>query len=505
MGRANRSVGIIGVGIGGLAAGAYLAKAGFEVTVLEKASTVGGSAGWYVRKGRRFPTGATIAFGLEPGGVLSSRLKELGIVLPAIMLEHPMDVVLADRVISIYRDSERWIEELRMKFPERSERIVAFWNKLKSISDAVMTVTKSGASLPLRHYKDLGDLPSKLLRNPRQLSLLGRYKLSTVGDLLKAYGLERDDAFRQFLDLQLIDAAQTDSEQAALLPSAVALTIYREGSFSLERGLGQISEALAEAISRHGGRVEVLAPVQWMSYAAEEKQWTAATRKGTHRFDIVVNNSGMTLPGLGRDSSEREREDAAAQGWGAFRLDLVVKQETVRGLLQGRELPFAYQLKLNDSLADRFGGAHGPVYITFNEAWDAEGRKVDGERMVTVSVHTKLQPWLEGDREAYREQKEQVMEDLLRCIEEALAVRLRDGWFIGEAGTPRTYRRYIGKAEVGGKPLTVRNAILGAAGARTNLPGVYNAGEQVFPGPGTLSSFLSGYYAARTICRKHKR
>ncbi|MBM6617799.1 FAD-dependent oxidoreductase [Bacillus suaedaesalsae] len=45
---------IIGAGIGGLTAGAYLGKAGFDVTVVEKATTVGGSAGWYVRKGRRF-------------------------------------------------------------------------------------------------------------------------------------------------------------------------------------------------------------------------------------------------------------------------------------------------------------------------------------------------------------------------------------------------------------------------------------------------------------------
>jgi phytoene dehydrogenase-like protein len=64
----SKSVCIIGAGVGGLTAAAYLAKEGYKVSVLEKATTVGGSAGWYVRKGRKFPTGATIAFGLEEKG-----------------------------------------------------------------------------------------------------------------------------------------------------------------------------------------------------------------------------------------------------------------------------------------------------------------------------------------------------------------------------------------------------------------------------------------------------
>ncbi len=48
------SVCIIGAGMGGLTAGAFLAKNGFDVTILEKATSVGGSAGFYTRKDRRF-------------------------------------------------------------------------------------------------------------------------------------------------------------------------------------------------------------------------------------------------------------------------------------------------------------------------------------------------------------------------------------------------------------------------------------------------------------------
>ena len=73
--------------------------------VLEKAKTVGGSAGWFLRKGRIFPTGATLAFGLEEQGLLSHVFKDLQLELDIEMLQHPMDVILNDRKISIYQDA----------------------------------------------------------------------------------------------------------------------------------------------------------------------------------------------------------------------------------------------------------------------------------------------------------------------------------------------------------------------------------------------------------------
>ncbi|WP_313237944.1 NAD(P)-binding protein [Sporosarcina ureae] len=61
----SKSIYVVGADIGGLMAGALLAKEGYQVTILEKATRVVGSAGSYVRNKRIYPAGATIAFGLE--------------------------------------------------------------------------------------------------------------------------------------------------------------------------------------------------------------------------------------------------------------------------------------------------------------------------------------------------------------------------------------------------------------------------------------------------------
>lgn len=55
-----RSVIVIGAGIGGIVAATHLARAGFQVTVLDKNGQPGGRCGRFVRDGHRFDTGPTL-------------------------------------------------------------------------------------------------------------------------------------------------------------------------------------------------------------------------------------------------------------------------------------------------------------------------------------------------------------------------------------------------------------------------------------------------------------
>jgi len=65
----NKSVLVIGAGIGGLTPASLLAKDGANVTLLEASSELGGCAGKFKRHNYVFPVGATLGMGLEPGGI----------------------------------------------------------------------------------------------------------------------------------------------------------------------------------------------------------------------------------------------------------------------------------------------------------------------------------------------------------------------------------------------------------------------------------------------------
>jgi len=71
---------IIGSGLGGLLSGAILSRAGYRVTVLEKAARPGGCLQTFVREGLRFDTGFHSVAGLEPGGPLERIFRPLGLM-----------------------------------------------------------------------------------------------------------------------------------------------------------------------------------------------------------------------------------------------------------------------------------------------------------------------------------------------------------------------------------------------------------------------------------------
>ncbi|RXJ00666.1 FAD-dependent oxidoreductase [Anaerobacillus alkaliphilus] len=485
------SVCVLGAGIGGLMAGAYLAKAGFHVTVIEKARTVGGSAGWYVRKDRIFPTGATIAFGLEDGGLFRKHLDNLGIQVDVLELSYPMDIVLPDREVSIFLDSYKWEQELRSKFSDRKHEVLEFWRKLNEISQVVLEVTRTGVSLPIHRFYDLGGLPMWLMKNPRSFVRLTRYFYWTVEDLMKKYNLENYVPLRQFLDAQLLDAVQTDVSEAALLPSSLALTIYRRGSFYVENGIGTISKKLACMIEELGGEVITSSRVKAVIYNKENKLWDVESAKCKKSFTFLINNTGVSF---GAGTSYMEKEEFS---WGALRIDTIVNEAACT-----QPLPFAYQMVVSSTSSLLKELLHGPLYVTFQKSFNKEGTLVSGELVMTASIHTYPDKWVKLSKEEYKKIKQDVMEELLSEIERVIPIK-RHLLYV-EAGTPVTYQKFVGKGEVGGFPLTVTNAILRPKSFRTKLPNLFIVGEQVFPGPGTLSSALSGYYAARAIIREHQ-
>lgn len=486
-----KTVCIIGAGIGGLMAGAYLAKYSYRVTVLEKATTVGGLAGGYIRKNRLFPTGATLAFGLEDQGLLRSMLQELDIELPVVELFHPMDIVLPGQTISIYKDPSNWESELKEAFAEHHQDILRFWSTLSKIGESVLAFTETRAALPIGKFGELLDLLKFPTKHPFLLIRLIRFSCYTVEDLMRKYKLEHVTAFRQMLNAQLIDAVQTDVSNAALLPSSLALTIYRRGSFSTPKGIGEISKRLADRIESLGGKILLKSPVNSVRYRKMEKQWEVISPKCHASFDIVVNNAGN----LFGDGTSNDRE----LDWGAFRLDAVLKKDICMGPLMGKKLPFAYQIVPKPDNPIILKEEAGPLYVTFHDSLNKDWETVAGEVIMSASIHTNPKEWLSCTKEEYKIKKEKVKNAILLEIEKVLP--LKEYLIYAEAGTPLTYQRYTGKSYVGGTSLTVKNAVLKPKGNRSSFPQFYNAGERVFPGPGTLSSALSGYYASRAIIR----
>lgn len=503
-----RSVAVVGAGMGGLTASLYLAQRGHEVFLLERAKYPGGTAGFYTKRGRVYPTGATLTFGLEPGGLFASILQEVGVHLPLYSVNHVMDVRLPDRNVPVVASRAEWLAALKTSFPERASQVVRFWRAVEKTAQAAYLFAKARAALPVQAREDFLHILATMVANKSMLGFGVQRLRATVADALREFHLDDYGPFRLFIDAQLFDAVQTTSEWAAWLPSCLALDIYRYGVWLPQGGVPALAAAMADRARTLGVHVLFSNTVTDATYSHASNQWCLRTnRRHELCVDAVVNATGTRVTAQTDEpvSGDTSASQASGAQWGAVRVDALMSGQGVQEAWFHRDdlrAPFAIQIADDAGLDAPDERPCGPLYITFHPGEAAEGDSGapagDHAIRITVSAHTRPHDWLNLPKAMYHERKQRYLQDMFERIDRRLP-HFSEHMVTCSMGTPLTYARYLNKAWVGGVPLTVANAISQPRGPKTSWPRWYLAGDTVFPGPGMLSAALSGFFAARSI------
>jgi phytoene dehydrogenase-like protein len=183
--------------------------------------------------------------------------------------------------------------------------------------------------------------------------------------------------------------------------------------------------------------------------------------------------------------------------WGAFTLYLGVDE---------RVLPSDVHVYEQVTDLDTHRAA-GNCLVSISPAWD-RSRAPAGKRAITVSTHVDAAAWLEfaRDKEVYQQEKQRFETILLDQVEKALP-NIRQGINVMLSGSPRTFYNFTRRAggTVGGIPQTLAAANFAAPSHRSDIRGLFLAGDTVFPGQGTLGVSVSGYNAARSAGRFLRR
>jgi C-3',4' desaturase CrtD len=485
---------VIGAGVGGLAAGAALARAGLDVTVLEAHIYPGGCAGTFYHQGYRFDAGATLAGGFYPGGPMDLLATATGAgAWPAAPANPAMVVHLPkDLQITRWTDEMRW-PEYRAAFGIQG---LGFWRWQESTADALWELALRTPAWPPQTFLETASLARSGLS---WLGSAGAARALAFPQLaadafrpVSAHLRDMPDSLRLFIDAQLLISAQTISNNANALYGAAALDLPRRGVVHLQGGMGTISRMLAEAVGKSGGRV--LYRQEASRIVMERGQPVAVeTKKGaSFPADIVVANlpEWNIAPLLGEAAPRRLRNlpSKPAQGWGAFMLYLGVEESAIP-----EGLALHHQVVKGRPLAEG-----NSVFLSLTPSWD-QGRAPKGHRAITLSTHTDLNQWwrfYEHDRPAYEALKAEYTERLLSAAERVLP-EVRAAAALTLPGTPVTFQRFTHRAGgwVGGFPQT---GLLTAKGPRLGK-GLWMVGDSIFPGQSTAATALGGLRVARAV------
>lgn len=234
----NESVIIIGGGIGGLFTGAFLARNGLKVTVLEKNSIIGGGLQCFARLGKTFETGMHIMGGFEPGGSIYKICRYLGI-LDKLDIHHIdsrcMDEIRFNSTGEVFRIAsgrEGFTASLAGYFPDEAENIRAYVDSIYAIADEV----------PLFHLR------------PSDGSLAPHSELFTMpADRLIARFIS-DPRLRELLAYLNPLYGGVEGHTPAYI-HALIYVLYINGASRFAGGSQQLADALAAIIRDNGGAV----------------------------------------------------------------------------------------------------------------------------------------------------------------------------------------------------------------------------------------------------------
>jgi len=493
---------VIGAGLAGATAGALLAHAGRTVLVLERDLHAGGCAASFEEDGYRFAVGATVGMGLEPGGLVRGVLDRVGHAPRYLDVDPAIRVLVDDRVVDLHRERDAWRSALAAAFPLQAGAVGRFWNEVERLAAALRRAAGRFPVLPLRHPADVID--SARAAHPGLVPVVANLGRS-VGDRMDAYGID-DPHLRAFVDGQLLDAMQCRADACVAPNGALALDVYRSGAQYVLGGLSSLADELLDVVRSRGGSVRFGTAARAIVRDDDGHIAGVATRHGLMRAPVVVSAVPLrnTVALLGDDATERLRRRDAGQPkmWGAFTLYAGVAAAALRAA--PRPFQQVTDLTVSNPAAHAVDAPPANLLVSVSPAADG-ARAPAGHHAVTVSTHVDAARWttLARDGAAYEAAKRTLEARLLEQVERLLP-GFRDGLAYLRSGTPRTFARYTRRADgtVGGFPQTVRHANFAAPSHRTDVPGLFLAGDTVFPGQGALGATSSGFIAARSAARR---
>jgi prolycopene isomerase len=477
---------VVGSGLGGLSAAAFLARAGLRVLVAERLDGPGGYAHAFRRGAYLFDPAVHAIGQAQCGGMLDTWLRALDVRdrVDLIPLDRFYTVVFPGFELDVPFGVEEFVRVHAERFPREEERLRSFMSLCERIKEEWDRI-RPGRSL------------EELAESAKSFPTVIRYRGATLQQVLDEHLL--DGRLKAAVGA-LWEYQGTPPSRLGFVAFAGMLTSLLEGGQSYSRGsFQQLVDAFVAAIEANGGEVLVKTEVTRI-LTRDGSVARVALADGTEiRAPVVVSNvdAGQTFerllePGLLPDAYTR-RLGRLSVSTSSF----IVYAATTLDLCQ-------------------LDGAHETFVFG---SWDHDEvwrRTLDGEPYaLTVTSPTRIDPSLAPPGEhlittvalapyaldrPWSELKERWLELILGELAK-LVPGLRDRLTFTEAATPLALERYSLNRD--GAMYGWENSP-GQSHARrlanvTPVEGLYLAGAWAQPGSGTVAVMQSGFQTAQLI------
>ena len=462
-----RKVVIIGSGLGGLSCGVILARKGYDVTVLEQGTQVGGCLQCFTRKGGKFETGMHFIGSASKGQTLDRLLSFLE-VRPDITLSQldttGYDIVsICGQHFRFANGREAFINQMSSYFPSQRDALERYFDMVGKVASASsmhsLNHVETDAAVNLEfQMRTINEVIDSVITDPLLAKVL-------VGNL-PLYAAEKD--------------------KTPFATHAFVMDFYNQSAYRIVGGSDQVAASLVKTIGRYGGRV--LTRSKATKIICDDTHATGVEVNGSAfvEADIVISDAHpmRTLELLDTNlirPAFRKRINAIPQTVGGFSVYLRFKENTVPYLNSN----FYSYLQGTPWDCERYDEASWPKgYLYMHLCHEPQPQFAKTGVVISYMQMTDVERWKGtkvGHRgEDYEAFKHEKAERLLAALEHEFP-GLRNNIADYYTSTPLTYQDYTG-TEGGSMYGIAKDVSLGAAcrvSHRTRVPNVLQTGQNI--------------------------
>ena len=458
---------IIGSGLGGLSCGVILARRGYDVTVLEQGTQVGGCLQCFTRRGGKFETGMHFIGSASEGQTLDRLLNFLEVRQDITLSQldpTAYDVVsLCGQHFRFANGREAFIDQMSSYFPSQRDALVRYF-------DLVDKVASASSLHSLNHVET--DAAVNL-----------EYQMRTINEVIDA--TVSDPLLAKVLVGNLpLYAAEKD--KTPFSTHAFIMDFYNQSAYRIVGGSDQVAASLVKTIGRYGG--QVLTRSKATKIVCDDTHATHVEVNGEKLLeaDIVISDTHpmRTLELLDTNlirPAFRKRINAIPQTVGGFSVYLRFKDGEVPYMNSN----FYGYIQDSPWGCEQYDEASWPKgYLYMHLCHEPQPKFAKTGVILSYMQMADVERW-KGTRVGHRGDdyeafKREKAERLITAVEQEFP-GLRDKLEDYYTSTPLTYQDYTG-TEGGSMYGIAKDVSLGAACRvphRTKVPNLLQTGQNI--------------------------
>lgn len=489
-----KSVIVIGSGFAGLSSATFLAKAGYDVTVLEKNDSLGGRARVWETEGFKFDMGPSWYWMPD---VFERYFKSFGYdvsdLYELVRLDPSYRVVFGP---NDHEDQSANMAELEAMFdrldPGSSKRLRKF------LAEAAYKYEVG--------IKDLVHKPSRSLLEFADFRILkGLFQLDLLKDMRKHVAeVSTHPKLKAIMEFPVLFLGALPQNTPALY-SLMNYADMSMGTWYPQGGMHKIIEAMVKVAKEQGVKFRTKAEVKGFKYSGN-KIVGVLTKTGGFSADIVV--AGADYHHIDQEVSEEGRREYSEQYWDKRKMApssllyyLGIKGEVPNVLHHN----LFFDHELDQHAAELYTHPQWPTKpLFYASAPTKTDKSIAPEGCENMFLLMPTAPGLAGDSEEVREKYYNIMMDRL---EQFTGSSIRDRVVVKRSFAysdfKSEYNSFKGNAYGLANTLD-QTAILKPRLKSKKISNLYFSGQLTTPGPGVPPTLISGEVVSKEIAKDFK-